>query len=99
MPRRPRYAGRGANANPPRSDARGGIRPRVPNLLLVELWRDDQFYLKVLAGRDDVLVPAQLIAIRQLASQGKDEQQICEEVGAHNVDQVKRVLAGNTNCP
>ena len=74
----------------------GGTRPRVPNLLLAELWRDDQFYLKVLAGRGDVLVPAQVIAIRQLAAQGKGEQQIYEEVGARNLNQVKRVLAGKT---
>jgi hypothetical protein len=75
---------------------RGGVRPRVPNLLLAELWRDDQFYLKVLAGRDDVLVPAQVIAIRQLAAQGKGEQQIYEEVGARNLNQVRRVLTGKT---
>ncbi len=74
----------------------GGVRPRVPNLLLAELWRDDQFYLKVLAGRDDVLVPAQVIAIRQLAAGGKDIQQICEAVGARNFNQVRRVLAGKT---
>jgi len=75
---------------------RGGVRPRVPNLLLAELWRDDEFYLNVLAGRDDVLVPAQVIAIRQLAAKGKGEQQIYEEVGARNLNQVKRVLAGKT---
>jgi hypothetical protein len=75
---------------------RGSVRPRVPNLLLAELWRDNQFYLKVLAGRGDVLVPAQVIAIRQLAAEGMDEKQISEEVGARNLNQVKRVLAGKT---
>jgi hypothetical protein len=54
------------------------------------------FYLKVLAGRDDVLTPSQLVTIRQLATEGRDEQMIFEIVGARNVDQVKRVLAGKT---
>jgi hypothetical protein len=64
--------------------------------LLEELWRHDKFYLKVLAGRDDVLTPGQVMAIRQLAAQAKDERQIFEIVGARNVDQVKRVLTGKT---
>ena len=76
--------------------ASGGVRPRVPNLLLAKLWRDDEFYLKVLAARDDVLTPSQVVAIRQLAAQGKDERMIFEIVGARNVGQVKRVLAGKT---
>jgi len=60
------------------------------------LWRDDEFYLKVLAGRDDVLTPAQVVAIRRLAAEGKDERLIFEIVGARNADQVKRVLTGKT---
>ncbi len=75
---------------------RKGARVGVPNLLLANLWRDDEFYLKVLAGRDDVLTPAQVVAIRQLAAEGKDERLIFEIVGARNVDQVKRVLNGKT---
>lgn len=75
---------------------RGGIRAGVPNLFLAKLWRDDGFYLKVLAGRDDVLTPAQVISIRNLAAEGKDEGLICEIVEARNIDQVKRVLAGKT---
>jgi len=75
---------------------RGGTRVGVPNLLLAKLWRDDEFYLKVLAGRDDVLTPGQVVAIRQLAAEGKDERLIFEKVGARNVGQVKRVLAGKT---
>lgn len=41
-----------------------------------------------------MLVPAQVIAIRRLAAKG--EQQIYEEVGARNVNQVELVLAGKT---
>jgi hypothetical protein len=73
-----------------------GARTGVPNLLLAHLWRDDEFYLKVLAGRDDVLTPAQVVAIRQLAAENKDERLIFKIVGARNVDQVKRVLIGKT---
>jgi len=74
----------------------GSTRAGVPNLLLARMWRDDEFYLKVLAGRDDVLTPAQVMTIRQLAAAGKDERLILEIVGARNVEQVKRVLAGKT---
>jgi len=73
-----------------------GVRAGVPNLFLAELWRDDDFYLKVLAGRSDVLTPGQVLAIRELASKGRTPQQISEAVGARNVEQVQRVLAGKT---
>jgi len=75
---------------------RRGVRPTVPNLLLAQLWRDDEFYLKVLAGRENVLAPDQVLAIRRLAAEGKKESLICELVGARNVGQVKRVLAAKT---
>lgn len=75
---------------------RGGVRPAVPNLFLAELWRDDSFYLKVLAGRSDVLSPAQVLAIRELAIKGHGAAQICEMVDARNVAQVERVVAGKT---
>ena len=68
----------------------------MPNLLLSKLWLDDEFYLKVLAGRSDVLTPGQVVAIRQLAAKDKDEVQIAATVEARNVGQVKRVLAGKT---
>jgi hypothetical protein len=75
---------------------RAGVRAGVPNLFLAELWRDDEFYLKVLAGRSDVLTPGQVLAIRDLAAKGRTPQQIFEAVGARNVEQVQRVLAGKT---
>jgi hypothetical protein len=73
-----------------------GTRVGVPNLFLAELWRDDDFYLKVLAGRDDVLTPGQVLAIRDLAAKGRTPQQIFEVVGARNIEQVQRVLSGKT---
>lgn len=75
---------------------RVGVRAGVPNLFLAELWRDDEFYLKVLAGRSDVLTPGQVLAIRDLAAKGRTSQQIFETVGARNVEQVQRVLQGKT---
>jgi hypothetical protein len=75
---------------------RVGVRAGVPNLFLAELWRDDEFYLKVLAGRSDVLTPGQVLAIRDLAAKGRTPQQIFETVGARNVEQVQRVLQGKT---
>jgi hypothetical protein len=76
-------------------ESRGDRGAGVPNLLLSKLWLDDEFYL-VLAGRSDVLTPAQVVAIRQLAAEGKTEAQIASMVGARNIEQVKRVLAGKT---
>jgi hypothetical protein len=73
-----------------------GPRVGVPNLLLAKLWQDDEFYLKVLAGRDDVLTPAQVIEIRRLAVEGKDERSILEMVAARNVEQIRRVIDGKT---
>lgn len=75
---------------------RVGVRAGVPNLFLAELWRDDDFYLKVLGGRSDVLSPGQVLAIRDLADQGRTPQQIFEVIRARNVEQVQRVLAGKT---
>jgi hypothetical protein len=75
---------------------RNGPRVGVPNLLLAKLWQDDEFYLKVLAGRDSVLTPAQVMEIRRLAVEGKDEGSILEMVGARNVEQIRRVIAGKT---
>jgi len=77
-------------------ESRGGRGAGVPNLLLSKLWLDDEFYLKVLAGRSDVLTPAQVVAIRQLAVEGKTAAQIASIVEARNIEQVKRLLAGKT---
>jgi hypothetical protein len=75
---------------------RNASRVGVPNLLLAKLWEDEGFYLKVLAARDDVLTPAQVMEIRRLASEGKDEVSILQSVGARNIEQIRRVIAGKT---
>lgn len=75
---------------------RSGVRAGIPNPVLAMLWRDDAFYMKVLAGRGDVLTPAQVMAIRKLAAEGKDEGLIVAIAGARNVYQVRRLLSGKT---
>lgn len=75
---------------------RGHSGAGMPNLLLSKLWLNDEFYLKVLVGRSDVLTPAQVVAIRQLAAAGKTEVHIADLVEARNIEQVKRVLMGKT---
>ena len=75
---------------------RDGLRPSVPNLFLAQLWRDDDFYLRVLASRSEVLTPGQVLSIRDLATKGRTAKQIFEVVGARNVEQVQRVLSGKT---
>ena len=77
-------------------ERRGGRDVGVPNLLLSKLWLDNNFYLKVLAGRSDVLTPAQVVAIRKLATEGKTEAEITSIVEARNIEQVRRVLTGET---
>lgn len=42
----------------------GGSRAEVPNLLPSELWRNEDFNLKVLGGRSGVLSAVQVLIIR-----------------------------------
>lgn len=71
-------------------------RTGVPNPALSQLWSNEEFYLKVLAGREDTLTPGQVRAIRSLAEGGQSPRTICDIVAARNVNQVKRVIAGKT---
>lgn len=73
-----------------------GAPSRLPNLLLAKLWLNDDFYLKVLAGRSDVLTPGQVLDIRRLHAEGKSPALISEIVGARNIAQVQRVLDNKT---
>lgn len=73
-----------------------GAPSRLPNLLLAKLWLNDDFYLKVMAGRSDVLTPGQVLDIRRLHAEGKSPALISEIVGARNIAQVQRVLDNKT---
>jgi hypothetical protein len=69
-------------------------RKGIPNPFISELWRDDEFYLKVIEARLKTLSPEQVRTIRQLAAQGRSVAQIVEQVGALNETQVRNVIVG-----
>jgi hypothetical protein len=71
-------------------------RKGIPNPFLAELWKDDDFYLKVIGARPKTLSPDQVRKIRELAQRGWSIENIAEEVGALNEVQVKNVIARRT---
>ena len=74
------------------------LHPRkgVPNPFMAELWKNDEFYLKVIEARPKTLSPDQVRAIRKLSSLGRSDAEIVDEIGALNETQVKNVLKGKT---
>ena len=76
--------------------ARQNPRKGIPNPFIAELWKDDEFYLKVIEARPKTLSPDQVRKIRVLASMEWSVAKIAEEVGALNELQVKNVIAGRT---
>jgi hypothetical protein len=72
--------------------------PRIgmPNLLIAGLWEDDDYYARVIQSRDNTLTKEQVTQIWQLYGQSFNVQQITEAVGARNIGQVRRVIAGKT---
>ena len=64
--------------------------------IIAELWKDDEYYLKVIEARPKTLSPDQVKKIRELASKDWLVAEIVKEVGALNEIQVKNVLAGKT---
>ncbi len=71
-------------------------RKGIPNLILAALWKDDEFYLRVIAAREKTLSPDQVRSIRQLDRQGKSLSEIANETGALNEQQVRNVISGRT---
>jgi len=74
------------------------LHPRlgIPNEKVAQLWKNDEHYLKVIGSRDKTLSPDQVFQIRHLSASGKTPENILSEVGALNVQQVKRVISGKT---
>lgn len=72
------------------------MRAGIPNLLIAGLWEDDAFYERIMDAREDTLSKEQVRRIRYLASLGWNADKICAEIGARNIDQVRRVLANKT---
>lgn len=71
-------------------------RKGIPNPFMAELWKNDEFYLKVNEGRKDRLSVTQVRNIRQLAKDGISVEEITNEVDALNDKQVKSVIDGKT---
>lgn len=71
-------------------------RKGIPNPFIAELWKDDEFYLKVIEAREKSLSPEQVKRIRELAGVGIPVTEIARQVCALNELQVKNVLAGRT---
>lgn len=71
-------------------------RAGVPNLLVSKAWQDDEYYEKVITGRDNTLTSEQVRLIRALASEGLSVEEILTKSGARNLGQVRRVLDGTS---
>lgn len=71
-------------------------RKGMPNPFMSELWKDDEYYLKVISSRENTLTPEQVRQIRELGRSGHSSAAITIMVGALNEKQVKDVLANRT---
>lgn len=71
-------------------------RAGIPNPLISELWKDDEFYLKVLKNRNKTLTPDQVKSIRILNVKGLTIEEITKKVNALNERQVRNVINGIT---
>ena len=74
------------------------LHPRagIPNLLISELWKDDEYAAKIICGPEGRLSPDQVNKIRELNELSIPVEKITEMVKAKNVPQVERVLKGKT---
>lgn len=74
------------------------LNPRrgLPNLLVSELWRDQEYAEKVICGAEGRLSPEQVREIRRLSEMKVSVENICALVAAKNVLQVQRVVDGIT---
>ena len=70
-------------------------RKGLPAPWVSERWKDNDWAIAQICGRDDTLSVDQVRAIRKLANEYSTKE-ICERIGARNIEQVKRVLDGKT---
>ena len=71
-------------------------RAGISNLLISELWKDDNYASKIICGPEGRLSVQQVQKIRELDNAGIPIEKICEMVNALNINQVERVLSGKT---
>jgi hypothetical protein len=76
--------------------ARQNPRKGIPNPFIAELWKDDEYYHKVIEAREKTLSKDQVRMIRELNELGRSLAEITKEVGALDEAQVKRVIEGKT---
>lgn len=76
--------------------ARKHPKAGIPNLLISELWEDDDYATAVICGADGRLSVSQVREIRKLNNMNMPLEKIVETVQAKNLEQVKRVLSGQT---
>jgi hypothetical protein len=74
------------------------LNPRigVPNLLISELWKNEEYAQKVICGVEGRLSVEQVREIRRLNTLGMPIEKIASMVRALNERQVERVLSGDT---
>ena len=73
-----------------------GRKDGVSNSLIAEHWTNPAYASAVICNRDDRLSPDQIRMARILAECEWSEERIASQIGARNLNQVKRLLAGAT---
>lgn len=68
----------------------------IANLLISELWKNDDYAKKIICGADDRLSVDQVLKIRELNDIGMPIEKITQVVNARNLQQVQRVVKGKT---
>ncbi|MBL4823591.1 MAG: hypothetical protein JKX90_08780 [Colwellia sp.] len=71
-------------------------RAGISNILISELWKDDNYASKIICGPEGRLSVQQVQKIRELDNTGIPIEKICEMVDALNINQIQRVLSGKT---
>lgn len=70
-------------------------RKGLPAPWVAEKWRDNEWAVAQICNREDRLSVEQVRAIRELSKEHSAEE-IFDRIGAKNIDQIKRVLIGQT---
>lgn len=68
----------------------------IPNLLISKLWKDDEYAARIICGPEGRLSVQQVQEIRKLNAMGIPLEKIVELVKALNIQQVQRVISGET---
>jgi hypothetical protein len=71
-------------------------RTGIPNPMIEKLWRNDQYYAKVIGNRDSTFSSDDINKIRAMAQEGYDAESIGRHLGIQRINRVKNVLNGKT---